>query len=106
MHFEKEQRLFAKGIKALSLFFIPNIADFRGEKPFIKSAFEELYKAKREELLKKDLDENYRAYLAQDFDESGNLQVHQGYFSGDKGSKDDKEAAGVKMILEEKEKRQ
>lgn len=104
LHFEKEQRLFAKGIKALSLFFIPNIADFRGEKPFIKSTFEELYKAKREELLKKDLDENYRAYLAQDFDESGNLQVHQGYFSGDKGSKDDKEAAGVKMILEEKEK--
>ncbi|WP_270984776.1 DEAD/DEAH box helicase family protein [Campylobacter upsaliensis] len=104
LHFEKEQRLFAKGIKALSLFFIPNIADFRGEKPFIKSTFEELYKAKREKLLKKDLDENYRAYLAQDFDESGNLQVHQGYFSGDKGSKDDKEAAGVKMILEEKEK--
>ncbi|ELS3707869.1 DEAD/DEAH box helicase family protein [Campylobacter upsaliensis] len=104
LHFEKEQRLFAKGIKALSLFFISNIADFRGEKPFIKSTFEELYKAKREELLKKDLDENYRAYLAQDFDESGNLQVHQGYFSGDKGSKDDKEAAGVKMILEEKEK--
>lgn len=104
LHFEKEQRLFAKGVKALSLFFIPNIADFRGEKPFIKSTFEELYKAKREELLKKDLDENYRAYLAQDFDESGNLQVHQGYFSGDKGSKDDKEAAGVKMILEEKEK--
>lgn len=104
LHFEKEQRLFAKGVKALSLFFIPNIADFRGEKPFIKSTFEELYKAKREELLKQDLDENYRAYLAQDFDEGGNLQVHQGYFSGDKGSKDDKEAAGVKMILEEKEK--
>ncbi|MDL0101808.1 DEAD/DEAH box helicase family protein [Campylobacter felis] len=104
LHFEKEQRLFAKGIKALSLFFIPSIADFRGEKPFIKSTFEELYKAKREKLLKQDLDENYRAYLAQDFDESGNLQVHQGYFSGDKGSKDDKEAAGVKMILEEKEK--
>ncbi|EMI4814962.1 DEAD/DEAH box helicase family protein [Campylobacter upsaliensis] len=104
LHFEKEQRLFAKGVKALSLFFIPNIADFRGEKPFIKSTFEELYKAKREKLLKQDLDENYRTYLAQDFDESGNLQVHQGYFSGDKGSKDDKEAAGVKMILEEKEK--
>ncbi|EAH8209015.1 DEAD/DEAH box helicase [Campylobacter upsaliensis] len=104
LHFEKEQRLFTKGIKALSLFFIPNIADFRGEKPFIKSTFEKLYKTKREKLLKQDLDENYRAYLAKDFDESGNLQVHQGYFSGDKGSKDEKEAAGVKMILEEKEK--
>ncbi|WP_270968588.1 DEAD/DEAH box helicase family protein [Campylobacter upsaliensis] len=104
LHFEKEEALFKQNIKALSLFFIPEIKDFRGENPFIKNTFERLYKQKRQEILQKNLDENYRAYLAQDFDESGNLQVHQGYFSGDKGSKDDKEAAGVKMILEEKEK--
>ena len=104
LHFEKEEALFKQNIKALSLFFIPEIKDFRGENPFIKNTFERLYKQKRQEILQKNLDENYRAYLAQDFDESGNLQVHQGYFSGNKGSKDDKEAAGVKMILEEKEK--
>lgn len=43
LHFEKEEKLFKKGIKALSLFFIPNITDFRGDKAFIKNTFEELY---------------------------------------------------------------
>lgn len=104
LHFEKEEKLFKKGIKALSLFFIPNITDFRGESPFIKNTFEELYKEKRKEILKLNLDVRYKEYLEKDFDEAGNLRVHQGYFSGDKGSPDEKEANGVKLILEEKEK--
>ncbi|EAK4605222.1 DEAD/DEAH box helicase, partial [Campylobacter jejuni] len=104
LHFEKEEKLFKKGIKALSLFFIPNITDFRGENPFIKNTFEELYKEKRKEILKLNLDVRYKEYLEKDFDEAGNLRVHQGYFSGDKGSPDEKEANGVKLILEEKEK--
>ncbi|HHS6537689.1 TPA: DEAD/DEAH box helicase family protein [Campylobacter jejuni] len=104
LHFEKEEKLFKKGIKALSLFFIPNITDFRGENPFIKNTFEELYKEKRKEILKLNLDVRYKEYLEKDFDEAGNLRVHQGYFSGDKGSPDEKEAQGVKIILEEKEK--
>lgn len=104
LHFEKEEALFKKGIKALSLFFIPNITDFRGENAFIKNTFEELYKEKRKEILKLNLDETYKEYLEKDFDEAGNLRVHQGYFSGDKGSIDEKEAQGVKIILEEKEK--
>lgn len=32
LHFEKEERLFKQNIKALSLFFIPSIESFRGEK--------------------------------------------------------------------------
>ncbi|ECP7242535.1 DEAD/DEAH box helicase [Campylobacter jejuni] len=104
LHFEKEEKLFKKGIKALSLFFIPNITDFRGENPFIKNTFEELYKEKRKEILKLNLNDRYKEYLEKDFDEAGNLRVHQGYFSGDKGSIDEKEAQGVKIILEEKEK--
>ncbi|HEF8507759.1 TPA: DEAD/DEAH box helicase family protein [Campylobacter jejuni] len=104
LHFEKEEKLFKKGIKALSLFFISNITDFRGESPFIKNTFEELYKEKRKEILKLNLDVRYKEYLEKDFDEAGNLRVHQGYFSGDKGSPDEKEANGVKLILEEKEK--
>ncbi|EDP7417271.1 TPA: DEAD/DEAH box helicase family protein [Campylobacter jejuni] len=104
LHFEKEEKLFKKGIKALSLFFIPNITDFRGESPFIKNTFEELYKEKRKEILKLNLNDRYKEYLEKDFDEAGNLRVHQGYFSGDKGSPDEKEANGVKLILEEKEK--
>lgn len=104
MHFEKEEKLFKKGIKALSLFFIPNITDFRGDKAFIKNTFEELYKEKRKEILKLNLDVKYREYLEKDFDDKGDLRVHQGYFSGDKGTVDEKEAQGVKIILEEKEK--
>lgn len=104
LHFKKEEELFKKNIKALSLFFIPSILDFRGDNPFIKNKFEELYKTKRKQILKTELDKSYRQYLEKDFDENGNLKVHQGYFSGDKGNADEKEAYGVKLILEDKEK--
>lgn len=112
LHFEKEEQLFKQNIKALSLFFIPNIADFRGENPFIKNTFESLYRAKRAEILKQDLDENYRAYLQKDLDENGSLRVYQGYFSGDssiiskkkESNKENLEANDIKLILQEKEK--
>ena len=117
LHFEKEQRLFSQNIKALSLFFIPNIEDFRviegKNAPFIKNEFERLYKLKRNEILRKnDLAQNYKNYLLKDFDESGNLRVHQGYFSGDsqksgktnEKTKEDIEASDIAMILSEKEK--
>ena len=104
LHFEKEEKLFEENIKALSLFFIPNIEDFRGEKPFIKEEFERLYKLKRAKILKRNLSEEYRDYLQKDFDKNNNLKVHEGYFSGDIKNKEDREANGVKMILEEKEK--
>ena len=118
LHFEKEAQLFAKNIKALSLFFIPNIEDFRQIEgkapPFIRNEFERLYKAKRAQILANhDLSKEYRAYLAKDFDKNGNLRVHQGYFSGDsqalnKGKKETNkeniEANDIKMILGQKEK--
>ncbi|WP_027327462.1 DEAD/DEAH box helicase family protein [Helicobacter pametensis] len=103
LHFEKEEELLKKGIKALCLFFIPHIDDFRGQSPRIKNIFEKLYIQKREKVLSNpDLSESYRAYLAKDFNDKGELCVAGGYFSGDKGTKDDKEAEGVKLILEEK----
>ncbi|MDO7253008.1 DEAD/DEAH box helicase family protein [Helicobacter cappadocius] len=105
LHFKKEQMLFKKNIKALSLFFIPDIESFRGENPFIKNEFERIYKQKRMEILKKNLSLSYREYLQRDFDDKGDLRVHQGYFSGDiKGNNEEKEAQGVRLILEEKEK--
>ncbi len=114
LHFEKEEALFKQNIKALSLFFIPEIKDFRGESPFIKNTFERLYKQKRQDILQTNLnlDENYRAYLQKDFDENGNLRVHQGYFSGDsnltskkkESNKETLEANDIKLILQEKEK--
>lgn len=83
LHFEKEAILFQKNIKALSLFFIPNIEDFREiegkDAPFIKNEFERLYRQKRKEILNNpNLPQNYKDYLAKDFDESGNLRAHQG----------------------------
>lgn len=112
LHFEKEERLFKQNIKALSLFFIPNITDFRGDNPFIKNTFERLYEQKRNEILKQNLDNKYREYLEKDYDEKGMLKVHQGYFSGDsnlvgkkkENKKEDIEANDIRLILQEKEK--
>ncbi|MCI6989683.1 MAG: DEAD/DEAH box helicase family protein, partial [Campylobacter sp.] len=107
LHFEKEKRLFKQNIKALTLFFIPNVSDFRGEDPFIKNEFSKIYIAKRAEILKdKSLDKDYRAFLEKDFDKDGKLAVMNGYFSGDskaKGSVEDKEADDIRLILEKKE---
>ncbi|MGL2564697.1 DEAD/DEAH box helicase family protein [Helicobacter pylori] len=118
LHFEKEAFLFEQNIKALSLFFIPKIEDFRQidnkGTPFIKTEFERLYKLKRASILtKENLSPSYREYLKRDFDDSGNLRVHQGYFSGDsialnkgkkESGKENIEANDIKMILSEKEK--
>ena len=50
------------------------------------------------------MDEDYREFLRKDFDEDGNLRVANGYFSGDKGGTlEEKEASGVRLILEDKE---
>jgi type III restriction enzyme len=106
IHFEKEKNLFEKGIKALTLFFIESdISLFRGENAKIKTIFEEEYKKQRGEILK-NLDQNsdYYKYLQNDFDENNNLQVHKGYFSGDKGSADEKVKSGVDEILKDKKK--
>ncbi|MDY5184586.1 DEAD/DEAH box helicase family protein [Helicobacter trogontum] len=112
LHFKKEEYLFQQNIKALSLFFIPEIKDFRGENPFIKNEFERLYKLKREAILKQNISESYKEYLQKDFDDEGILKVHQGYFSGDsnlinkkkENNKENLEADDIKLILQEKEK--
>jgi type III restriction enzyme len=105
VHFEKEKILFEQGIKALSLFFIEsNIELFRGENPKIKKIFEEEYKLQRDEIFNSLPDCDYKKYLQNDFDADGNLCVHKGYFSGDKGNADDKIKAGTDEILKDKKK--
>ncbi len=104
IHFNKEEILFKKGIKTLSLFFIPNISDYRGGNPRIKNIFEEEYKRQRKVVLKKKLSSTYRDYLQKDYNDNNQLRVHEGYFSGDKGSRETKESEGVDLILNEKEK--
>lgn len=103
-HFEKEERFFDRGVKTLSLFFIPSIESYRGENPLIRKIFEEEFKTIRNNVLNQTKNQSYKNYLAKDIDEEGNLTVNEGYFSGDKGSADDKIASGIDLILRDKEK--
>jgi type III restriction enzyme len=106
IHFEKEKTLFEQGIKALTLFFMQNdISLYRGENPKIKNIFEEEYIKQRKEIISKlDQKSDYYKYLQNDFDNDNTLQVHKGYFSGDKGNADEKIKAGVNEILKDKKK--
>ena len=105
-HFEKEKGLFEQGIKALTLFFIESDTSlFRGSNPKIKNFFEEEYKKQYTEIVSKlDQSSDYYKFLQNDFDSDNTLQVHKGYFSGDKGNADEKVKAGVDEILKDKKK--
>ena len=106
IHFEKEKNLFEKGIKALTLFFMEsNTSLFRGDNPKVKTFFEEEYIKQYNEIVSSlDPTSDYYKYLQNDFDNDNQLQVHKGYFSGDKGNKDAKIKAGVNEILSDKKK--
>ena len=101
LHFKRERTMFEIGIKTLSLFFIPRANDFR-EDGRIKKIFEEAYVEERQKTLEDGVSEEYRKYLEQDYDEDGDLRVHNGYFSRDRGSKDKREADAVDTILKNK----
>ncbi|MFP6188510.1 DEAD/DEAH box helicase family protein [Helicobacter pylori] len=103
-HFEREEGLFKKGVKALCMVFISGVNSYlsENEQPAkLALLFEKLYQQKLEEVLKKDdLDENYRAYLEHTKDAI--YKVHGGYFA--KSKKESDEAQVIALILKEKEK--
>ncbi|PUD35702.1 type III restriction-modification system endonuclease [Helicobacter pylori] len=103
-HFEREEGLFKKGIKALCMVFISGVNSYlsENEQPAkLALLFEKLYQQKLEEVLKKeDLDNNYRAYLERTKDAI--YKVHGGYFA--KSKKESDEAKAIALILKEKEK--
>nr|WP_254697148.1 type III restriction-modification system endonuclease [Helicobacter pylori] len=102
-HFEREEGLFKKGIKALCMVFISGVNSYlsENEKPAkLALLFEKLYQQKLEEVLKKPLDENYRAYLERAREDI--KRVHGGYFA--KSKKEGDEAKAIELILKEKEK--
>ena len=97
-HFEKERQLFQQGIKTLSLFFIDEVANYRGLTPdpsptgegnsagkgssqegWMARAFEEEYMRYLNENLSL-FEDDYQKYLRRFSVE----QVHNGYFSIDK----------------------
>lgn len=87
-HFEKEQELFAQGLKVLTLFFIDEVAKYRsyddtGERPGeYAQIFEEEYNIRLNEVLTLE-DSPYNRYLKGIQTSS----THNGYFSIDKRSK-------------------
>ena len=103
-HFEREEELFKRGIKALSLFFIDAVAKYmpEGTKPaVIRAAFERHYRAQLAlTLAKPELDPAYRLYLERSAADIG--RVHKGYFARSHSEKGEEEA--IKLILQEKEK--
>lgn len=101
-HFERERELFHMGIKALSLFFIPSINDFRRDGR-IKKIFEDEYVKARQRIYAGNISEEYRAYLNRDYRDD-KLLVHDGYFSGDRERLNEKEEAkAVDIILKDRE---
>lgn len=87
-HFEKEQELFAKGIKTLSLFFIDTVAKYRAydsdgnqlDGDYARYFVEEYAKIREEHRTLFAEDEPYQKYL----DGIDVAKTHAGYFSIDK----------------------
>lgn len=103
-HFEREQALFKRGIKAISLFFIDAVAKYLpdGTKPAVlRETFERHYKTELGKVLADpDLDPDYRAYLERSVADVS--RVHKGYFARSHSEKGEEDA--IKLILQEKEK--
>ncbi|MGL2511293.1 DEAD/DEAH box helicase family protein [Helicobacter pylori] len=100
-HFEREEGLFKKGIKALCMVFISGVNSYlsENEQPAkLALLFEKLYQQELEEVLKKPLDENYRAYLERTKEDI--KRVHRGYFA--KSKKEGDETKTIELILKEK----
>lgn len=103
-HFEREEELYKRGIKAISLFFIDAVYKYLpdGQRPAVlRETFERHYKAQLAQVLARtDLDTGYRSYLERTATDVG--RVHKGYFARSHSEKGEEEA--IKLILQEKEK--
>ncbi|MCX8519455.1 MAG: DEAD/DEAH box helicase family protein [Methylophilaceae bacterium] len=103
-HFEREEWLFQRGIKALSLFFIDAVAKYlplANHPAVLRELFEKHYRTQlNATLAKADLDPSYRAYLMRTAQDLG--RVHKGYFARSHTEKGEEEA--IKLILQDKEK--
>ena len=102
-HFEREAMLFARGIKAISLFFIDSVGKYLpdGQRaPVLRELFERHYSAQLAAMLaREDLTPDYRAYLARSAHDVA--RVHRGYFARSHSEKGEEEA--IKLILQDKE---
>lgn len=118
-HFDKEEELFNKGIKTLSLFFIDEVAKYRQYDENGKASlgeygkvFEEEYQAEMDRRLTLFTDTPYQKYLREMC--SDVHRVHNGYFSIDKkghfvdsklerGSDETNDISAFDLIMKNKE---
>ena len=101
-HFEREEELFKLGIKSICLFFIDGVSKYLkddGSQGVLAKLFEKLYVNNLDEVLARDLDEEYRAYLERTKDNIS--EIHHGYFAKSSKIKDEEEA--IALILNKKE---
>ncbi|QCD44408.1 type III restriction/modification system, res subunit [Campylobacter mucosalis CCUG 21559] len=107
-HFKLEEQLFKREdkIKPLTLFFIDNIDEYRGENGALRLYFEQILKAKMSEILKNereksDKNEPYIEYLEKSLKDIS--LTHGGYFSKDNSESDEKIEKEINEILHDKE---
>jgi len=102
-HFEREEELFKRDIKALCLFFIDRVDKYLlddGSNGEMAMLFEKLYLKQLNGVLDKpNLDEGYRAYLLKT--KENPKAIHSGYFAKSKNIKDEEKA--IELILNKKE---
>ena len=103
-HFEREEDLYKRGIKSLTLFFIDAVGKYmpQGQQATpVRQAFEQHYgEHLRITLAKPSLDTDYRGYLERTL--TAVDKVHKGYFAASHSDKSQEEA--ISLILKEKEK--
>ena len=84
-HLKKEQELFSRGIKCISLIFIDRVKDYRDydaddKQGHLQAVFEKCYDESRRKLISAGgISDEYRGYL----NRWTAAEVHGGYFSGD-----------------------
>jgi type III restriction enzyme len=104
-HFERQGLLYDRGIKVLSLFFIDHVANYKGNKPFIRELFEEAF----EKLKKNDeyfnnckASEVHNGYFAQKKDaKTGEIQYFDAIAESEEGRRLEKEA--YRLIMRDKQ---
>ncbi|PSM51759.1 type III restriction/modification system, restriction subunit [Campylobacter blaseri] len=102
-HFKIEKEFLTRDvkIKPLTLFFIDNIEEYRGENGYIKKLLEEEIKAQVENLLKTETNSFYKSYLEKTLSDIS--KTHGGYFSKDNTEKDEAIEQEVIEILHDKQ---
>lgn len=102
-HFKNERELMKRSprIKSLALFFINDIDSYREKDGAFRAEFEELLRAKMEQIYKEEEPGFYKDYLKKSLDDIP--LTHGGYFSKDNSDKDEAIQKEIDEILRDKE---